>query len=336
MLRIVSDPHKIDRAAWSKFVLDHPHGNIFQTPEMYHVYENTQNYSPRVVAVLNNDTITGLVVGVIQKEYSGLFGKLSARSIVMGGPLVAENDSETLSLLLKEYNKMNSGVVIYSQIRNFFPQDSRKPTFETHGFSFVDHLNIILELRQGADRLWSDFSRSRKKGIKKALSSNLIFEASNSPECLDDFYHLLSINYKRIRLPHPDKIHFNHLIGTLKPGSFKFFEIRHNGRVVVSLLALVFRDTIYGYYIGSTDDPLTLKQKPIDLLFWEVFKWAIDHQINYFDWMGAGKPDKDYGVRDFKLQFGGTAINLGRYERIHHPLLYKVSSFGFRIWQKLR
>jgi len=34
----------IDREEWSKFVYNHPYGNIFQTPEMAEVYKRTKNY----------------------------------------------------------------------------------------------------------------------------------------------------------------------------------------------------------------------------------------------------------------------------------------------------
>ena len=36
----------IDRQKWEDFVLNHPNGNIFQTPEMYEVYRRTQTGIP--------------------------------------------------------------------------------------------------------------------------------------------------------------------------------------------------------------------------------------------------------------------------------------------------
>jgi hypothetical protein len=36
---------------WEKYVSDHPHGNIFQTPEMYKVYQNTKNYEPVLLVI---------------------------------------------------------------------------------------------------------------------------------------------------------------------------------------------------------------------------------------------------------------------------------------------
>ena len=44
--KILTNGNNIDKNKWYEFVFDHPHGNIFQTPEMYEVYQNTKNYEP--------------------------------------------------------------------------------------------------------------------------------------------------------------------------------------------------------------------------------------------------------------------------------------------------
>jgi serine/alanine adding enzyme len=42
-----------DTKQWSKFVYNHPQGNIFQTPEMAEVYKRTKNYVPITLAVFD-------------------------------------------------------------------------------------------------------------------------------------------------------------------------------------------------------------------------------------------------------------------------------------------
>ncbi len=42
---------ELNKCQWSSFVYEHPNGNVFQTPEMYEVYENTKNYEPIFLAV---------------------------------------------------------------------------------------------------------------------------------------------------------------------------------------------------------------------------------------------------------------------------------------------
>ena len=58
---------------WSNFVYNHPNGNVFQTPEMYEVYQNTKKYEPVFLAAVNDkDEISGTLLAVIQKEYPGV------------------------------------------------------------------------------------------------------------------------------------------------------------------------------------------------------------------------------------------------------------------------
>jgi lipid II:glycine glycyltransferase (peptidoglycan interpeptide bridge formation enzyme) len=47
--------------------------------------------------------------------------------------------------------------------------------------------------------------------------------------------------------------------------------------------------------------------------------------------MGAGKPDEDYGVRDFKAQFGGTLVEHGRFLKVNNPLIYKAAQIYLKL-----
>ena len=68
--KIITDVNNVNKNKWSEFVFNHPHGNIFQTPEMYEVYNKTKNYEPVFLAVSDNDSdILGTLLAVIQKEY---------------------------------------------------------------------------------------------------------------------------------------------------------------------------------------------------------------------------------------------------------------------------
>ena len=137
----------IDKEEWGEFVYNHPHGNIFQTPEMYEVYQNTKNYEPVFLVVVNNaGEISGTLLAVIQKEYSGVLGNFTARSIIHGGPLVKDDDPDVLDFVLKEYNKIVKKKAIYSQFRNFWDWGNSKEIFGENGFEYEEHLNILIDL----------------------------------------------------------------------------------------------------------------------------------------------------------------------------------------------
>lgn len=335
-MQIIKDYNSIDIEDWREFVFNHPNGNVFQTPEMYDVYINSANIHPYVfIAIDENEKIIGLMLSVLIKEKKGLLGYLTARSIIFGGPLIHGNN-EVAHRLISSYNNTIRDKAIYSQIRNFADTSGIKDIFYELGYVYEDHLNILLDLSTGGEVLWKNYSRSRKKGVKKALRSDFTFLVSDDVTMLDDFYQLLALSYARIKLPFPSKKHFLMLCKHLKNEEYKFFMLKLNGEYVASMVALKFKNTLYGYYMGLANDTEIIRLKPSDLFFHKVFEWCIANGINTFDWMGAGKPNEEYGVRDFKLQFGGELVNYGRYSKIYKPFLYRFGKFALKLWQQNR
>ncbi|MFQ6055650.1 MAG: hypothetical protein ACE5J3_06685 [Methanosarcinales archaeon] len=59
--------NSVKKEKWDEFVYNHPHGNIFQTPDMAEVYKRTKNYEPITLAVVdeNNDEIKAILLAVV-------------------------------------------------------------------------------------------------------------------------------------------------------------------------------------------------------------------------------------------------------------------------------
>ncbi len=101
-----------DTTQWREFVLNHPHGNIFQTPEMAEVYRRTKNYEPVTLAAVDtksfvkkeifsftkeiicfiDNELLAVLQAIVIKELSGFLGTFSARAIIKGGHLFVENE----------------------------------------------------------------------------------------------------------------------------------------------------------------------------------------------------------------------------------------------------
>jgi len=58
--------------------------------------------------------------------------------------------------------------------------------------------------------------------------------------------------------------------------------------------------------------------------------------MEVFDFMGAGNPYENYGVRDFKKRFGGEIVEYGRFIKINNSFLYKIGEFGLNIIKNLK
>jgi lipid II:glycine glycyltransferase (peptidoglycan interpeptide bridge formation enzyme) len=336
-MRTIIDSKKIDKRKWNDFISNHPDGNIFQTPMMYEIYKRTKKYEPIVISIIDETgNIEGILLAVIQKESSGLFGAMTSRSIIYGGPIVNSDNPFILDLLLRVYSSLIQNKAIYSQFRNFSIQnDVNKEIFYKYGFVLEDHLNILVDLKIGVEELWKRTKRNRKDGIIKGKKQGFEFVVQDKLNNTNAFYKLLKDSYAIIKLPLPDQSFFQNL-NIDAVGNSKWFSLNYNGDPKIILCAFQFNKVLQAFFIGICQESDFLKHRPVDYFYWEVIKWASESGLSYFDWMGAGKPDKEYGVRKFKLQYGGELMNLGRFEKVHKPILFSAGKLGLRIWKKLR
>lgn len=332
---ILKDISEIDQKKWTEFIYNHPHGNIFQTPEMYEVYKNTKNYEPVFLAVVNNkEEISGTLLAVIQKEYSGVLGNFTARSIIHGGPLIKNDDSDVLDFVLKEYNGIIKKKAIYSQFRNFWDWGERKEIFHKYGNEYLEHLNLIVDC-QNRDDINKRLSKSKLRQIKKSKKEGAKIIEPQSIEQVSQFYDLLTYLYKeKVKKPLSgwslfEKFYYRKDIG-------RYFLIEYKSQIIGGIMCPIFnKKVIYEWFVCGLDG----KYKgiyPSVLATWAAIDYANLNNIDVFDFMGAGKPDQDYGVRGFKSKFGGQLINYGRFEKVHQPMMFEIAKVGFKLWQKIK
>lgn len=332
---IISDVNNIDKNKSSEFVFNHPYGNIFQTPEMYEVYQNTRNYEPIFLAVINDaGGISGVLLAVIQKEYSGVFGNLTARSIIHGGPLIKDDNPAVLDLVLKEYDKIIKKKAIYSQFRNFWDWGDSKGIFIRNGFEYEEHLNILIDLTKSEEQLWKEVNPKGKNKVRRAKKEGAYFSIEHIEDSLQKCYGILQEVYNRAKLPIPDYNFFYNLYLMGSNSKLLIFCAYYDSEMIGCMLALSYKNTIYDFYAGSMVK--FYNKYPNDLIPWEVFKWGKENNYKLFDFGGAGKPNVPYGVRDYKKKFGGEFVNYGRYEKVHQPMMFEIAKVGFKLWQKIK
>ena len=329
---------EVDQQKWSNFVYGHPNGNIFQTPEMYDVYMNTKNYEPILLAVLSEDNeILGILLAVLQKEYPGILGNLTARSIIYGGPIIKNNEIEILKIILKEYDKIIRRKAIYSQFRNLWELSNMIQIFDSYGYKYEPWFNYIIDLSIGKDKLFSNLSASKRLQIRKSIKNGLKITENVTSEDFNIFYKTLSDFYNTfVKKPLPPIDFFQSINKFLsKKGLSKYFLIKHNEKVVGGILCLIIPNrSIYEFYVYGLKEFKNIY--PSVLATWAPIAWGSENNLKYFDFMGAGSPKQNYGVREFKSKFGGKLVNYGRYEKIHKPFLMELGKFGLKLWQRLR
>jgi len=327
---------EVDRREWSDFVRNHPHGNVFQTPDMYEVYRNTKNHDPVFLGVVNDcgETLATMLT-VIQREYSSPVGALTSRAITWGGPLVKNDDEGVCRFILSEYDKVIGRVALYSQFRNLWDAGRCKHLFSSAGYVYEDHLNILVDLSKPKDMLWAEIHSKRRNEIRRAIKEGTgVRELKNAFE-VERAYDILQEVYNNAKLPIVDRSIFIAAFNILRPRGFvRYFGAFNDGNLIGALCLLSYKQCLYDWYAGSLRQ--YLNKYPNDLLPWEAFKWGKEHGYVAFDFGGAGKPGEQYGVREYKRKFGGEFVNFGRFQKIHKHVKYAFAKVGFSAWRFVR
>lgn len=319
---------------WDDFVYSHPQGNIFQTRVLSRVYSETKKYSPINVVVVDpiSHKIEGVMSGVIIREMDGILGSFSTHSVVQGGPLVVPSSNNDVVLkLVNKYDTLARTSALYNEIRNMYSIQTQLTPLKN--YSFVDHLNFIINLNQSKDELWCQIHKSRRKNINRADKAGLIIEEMVNQNLIPIFYELLKATYCDVKVPLVDISLFESAFQHLVPINLaKFFLVRHKSEYIGARAVLLYKDMIYDWYAGADPDALSLY--PNEYLVWHILKWGQMNRYSAFDFGGAGHPNKPYGPREFKRRFGGNLVNYGRNISTYSKGKTWLAEQGFSVYRK--
>jgi lipid II:glycine glycyltransferase (peptidoglycan interpeptide bridge formation enzyme) len=177
-------------------------------------------------------------------------------------------------------------------------------------------------------------SSNRWRQIKKGIKSGAeIKEAQNKNEVLA-FYNILFDLYKtKIKKPLPPESFF-HAFYDQSLG--KYLLVFYEGKVIGGIMCSIMPNkAIYEFYVCGLDQEYK-NQSPSVMATWAGIDFATKNNLNYFDFMGAGSPEEEYGVRDFKSRFGGKKVEHGRFLYVLNKTKFKIGILGLKILSKLK
>ena len=334
--KIISDITRVDKNKWSEFVARHPQGNVFQTPDYYNFCNSIKGYAAIAYFCMIGEEIVGTLVSEIQREFSGFGGVLTGRAIVRGGPLVTGDDPVIFKALIKAFNDGASHHALFGQFRNLRDLSFWSEGFKLAGYNFEDHLDIIIKLTEPKEKLWSDIHPTRRKQINRSERRGVVVNIYDNTDKgkIETCYRLLKKTYRKAGLPLPGQDFFlNASILFNERKIIKLFTAEFNSEIIGFRMVLCYKNLIYDWYAASSDNHLD--KYPNDILPWKIICWGKDNNYEFFDFGGAGKPGEPYGVRDYKLKFGGTLVNYGRFTVVYRKFLYNIVMALFSIRKKI-
>ena len=321
---------------WRQFVATHPAGNIFHTPEMFRVFEQTKQHRPVLwAAVDQNGSPAALLLPVEITLFAGLLRSFTTRAIAYGSVLClpGQQGADALNTLLRAYT---SGVSlpIFTELRNLSDLQNIQPVLNENNFVYEEHLNFLIDIGLPVDTVWRNIRRSARKNIGKALRKDVLqIEEARTPAQIAACYAIFQETYSNAQVPLVDSSLFESAFKVLYPeGMIKFLLGRIDNEYVAASAALLYKDVIYGWYRGFKR--AYSSYIPNDLMVWHILKWGAENGYQLFDFGGAGKPNQEYGPRKFKAKFGGRLVNYGRNTLVHAPTTLRLSQTAYQVIRK--
>jgi serine/alanine adding enzyme len=305
----------LDESRWKGFLESQPTGNIFHTPEMFRVFEQANRHEPELWAVANNNRVLALFLPVQITLRNGILHKLTTRAVAYGSVLYEPGHAgrEALAFLLQTYRQKRRSQLLFTELRNLADMNDVQPVLGYCGFVYEDHLNYVIDLTVSPDKLMQNIGRRTRKHIRRGLSRReVIVEEVTQRSHIAVCYELIRRSYATAQVP---------------LASVSLFE------KAATSVELAYKETIYGWYSGV--DRNYSNYTPNELLMWHILEYGAENSYKAYDFGGAGKPDEEYGVRDFKAKFGGELVNYGRNVCVHSPALLTLSKAGYAIYRRL-
>jgi lipid II:glycine glycyltransferase (peptidoglycan interpeptide bridge formation enzyme) len=320
---------------FEQFYKDHPDSHFFQSGFFYKFIEGIENYTPLLLIYEDeNEKIRGSLLAVIQRENNKFLRYLSSGIIIRGGPLIDHSDNTKAILhdLLAYLIHLTKKQAILIQFRNFSDLQDDSMIFNNLKFKFHEHQNLITETKN-ENAVWNNLSKSRKRQISKSIKNGASVVEEPTIEEFREFYSILIDLYqKKIHKPLPPWLFFQKFFDQIKNSSLGIIHlIRYKEAIIGGILCPVSkRKMVHEWYVCGLDKEYSTQGiYPSVLATWSAIKYAAKNNFPAFDFMGLGNPKNKYGVRDFKLRFGGILVNYGRFQRINNYPMYAIASIGY-------
>lgn len=333
---------QIDKSEWSRLVKISSTATWFQTPEAFLFFSAQKDlFQPFAIAVaeqiVSGDrlAIRGVCVGYVTVEKNPLKQFLTRRAIIIGGQCLADDcTNEEVEALMSAVRKQLQSQAIYIETRNFNDYSRWKDAFRKAGFEYQPHLNFHVHTNQAWDIIENNIGKHRKKYIRLSLRDGATIEENPTIEQVNAYYGILLELYRtKVKMPLQPWTFFEKLYHSK---SCKYLLVMYEGQVVGgSICMLLPEHGVYEWYACGKDGEFK-NIHPSSVTKYAGMKYACDNGYAVFDMMGAGRPNEEYGVRDFKAEFGGVLVEHGRFLCITKPILYRIGILGVKILKCLK
>ncbi len=143
---------------------------------------------------------------------------------------------------------------------------------------------VMLDLRQGPDALFREFSENRRRNVRRAEKQGVSVEVAKTPDDVAGYYPVYLDWSRRKMLPVMEEDEFQQTFALT--GNRRLFLARYDGRIVAGLVLRFFPRGAAEYAANSSLEG-ALYLRPNDLLQWRAIEWACAEGMTKYSLGGA-------------------------------------------------
>ena len=302
-----------NKKEWDSFVPKKNNGTIFHLRSFLSYHPKSRFKDHSLLFYKKNKLFS--VFPAAQKTINKKLYIISHPGATLGSFVVPEDlsisDALNLVKALKKYCNENSfdtiQVTTPPNLYQYRLSNYIEFSYLKNGFSYIKReVTSILHLENNIDKNLEKFRPSHKRAIKKGESKGLLCAESND---FESFYSILEKNLKTRHGVIP-----THTLNELKrlnkifPKKIRLFSSFYKEKMVAGVLNfIVNKQVVLAFYI--THDESYSDIRPLNLLFYQMFEWAIQSKFKIYDFgIFTVNGNPNMGLGRFKENFGSSGI----------------------------
>ena len=177
----------------------------------------------------------------------------------------------------------------------------------SNGFDyFRREVTSTLTIGDNEDDILNKFKSSHQRAVKRSQNLGVEVKITNK---VDEFFSILETNLKiRHDVKPTHTIDELKALITLFPEEINVFGAFYNHQMIAGVLNIIVKEgVVLAFYISHKNEFQELR--PLNLLFFNIFKWAITKNIKMYDF-GTFTVDgvANMGLGRFKENFGASGV----------------------------
>jgi serine/alanine adding enzyme len=321
--------HEINIDEWKALLSESRNASPFQSRELFQLYNSIPGMKAEAFAVKEAGKLISLCVVTMLWE-KGLKSFFTRRAIVYGGPVYITENEKALEFLLKSIWDEFKNNSIYIEVRNYSDYSNVRSVFEDLEWEWLPYLNMKISLKnKKLDEIIGLMKYNRRREIRITIDEGAYYREAKNIQEVEKLYLILRDLYSgKLRLPIPAFDFFRAMFYSVRG---KIFIVIHKENIIGGSFCFYQEGkAIYTmYYCGVRD--YSRKIFPSHLSVLAAIDFGIKEKLDDLDFMGVGLKGENYGVRQYKGEFGTETKEEGRFRKVNNRLLFEMGKIGLRI-----